>query len=168
LFLDHYGVMDLASPGFTRLWNSLPTDEELRGRYIFKPFDKLAVSTLNSILAQTGASIVVSSDWKRSASIGKMCEFYREQGIISAPIDYTLWLPGKMSYHQQRATEIQTWLNQHPEVTNWAAIDDLHMGIEANGEKRNWGLDNFVWAENIQAGITCPSVISLLLFYLQN
>jgi hypothetical protein len=123
----------------------------------FSNFDPDAVKVLNQILDQTGAEIVVSSDWKLKTSIEGMCEFYQAQGIKKMPIDYTAWLPGPTAYHEQRANEITAWLQQHPEITQWAAIDDLYMGT--------W-LTNFVWAKNVHLGINDITVQQQLLEYL--
>jgi hypothetical protein len=123
----------------------------------FSNFDTDAVNNLNQILDQTGAEIVVSSDWKLKTSIEGMCEFYQAQGIKKMPIDYTAWLPGPTVYHEQRAGEITAWLAQHPETTEWAAIDDLYMGT--------W-LTNFVWAKNVHLGINDPTVQQKLLVML--
>jgi hypothetical protein len=78
-----------------------------------------------------------------------MCEFYHKQGIEKMPLAYTAWLPGAATYHEQRAGEINTWLDQHPETTHWAAVDDLYMGT--------W-LTNFAWAKNVHHGIKDPTV----------
>jgi hypothetical protein len=87
-----------------------------------------------------------------------MCEFYQKQGIKKLPLDYTTWLPGAPTYHEQRATEIITWLEQHPETTQWAAIDDLYMGT--------W-LTNFVWAKHVHLGINDINVQQQLLHNLK-
>jgi hypothetical protein len=134
----------------------MPTDAEFAGtnKTYFSDFDPMAVEILNQILDQTGAEIVVSSDWKLKTSIEGMCEFYQTQGIKKMPIDYTAWLPGAATYHEQRATEIKTWLEQHPDTTKWAAVDDLYMGT--------W-LTNFAWTKNVHLGITDPVVQQQLL-----
>ena len=166
LFLDHYGVMSLASPGFIRTWDGKPTVVELHGRTLWEPFDPGAVAALNHILGKTGAEIVVSRDWKLSATLESMSQFYQKQKIMRSPVDFTPWLPGYPTYHQQRAMEIRTWLASHPEVTNWVAVDDMHMGISANNMERSWGLSNFVWTENIQMGIKEPNIIESIMEYL--
>jgi len=134
----------------------MPTDAEFAGtdKTYFSDFDPSAVEILNHILDRTGAEIVVSSDWKLKTSIKGMCEFYQTQGIKKMPIDYTAWLPGAATYHEQRATEIKTWLEQHPDTTKWAAVDDLYMGT--------W-LTNFAWTKNVHLGITDPVVQQQLL-----
>jgi len=120
----------------------------------FSDFDPATVHTLNQILDQTGAEIVVSSDWKCKISIEGMCEFYHTQGIKKMPLDYTAWLPGATTYHEQRAGEINAWLAQHSEITQWAAVDDLYMGT--------W-LTNFVWSKNVHLGINDTAVQQKLL-----
>ena len=159
LFLDHYGVMRLSPTKTTRTQHSLPAAAEFVGTDsgYFSNFDPDAVNVLNQILDQTGAEIVVSSDWKLKTSIEGMCEFYQAQGIKKMPIDYTAWLPGPTAYHEQRANEITAWLQQHPETNQWAAIDDLYMGT--------W-LTNFVWAKNVHLGINDITVQQQLLEYL--
>ena len=159
LFLDHYGVMRLSPTKTTRTQHSLPAAAEFVGTDsgYFSNFDPDAVNVLNQILDQTGAEIVVSSDWKLKTSIEGMCEFYQAQGIKKMPIDYTAWLPGPTAYHEQRANEITAWLQQHPETNQWAAIDDLYMGT--------W-LTNFVWAKNVHLVINDITVQQQLLEYL--
>jgi hypothetical protein len=66
----------------------------------------------------------------------------------------------------ERSMEIQHWVDNHPEVTHWVAVDDLNMSIEFLGDRfsalnnsdKKPGLSNFVltseWAEGIkQSGI---------------
>jgi len=144
LFLDHYGVLSLSKQPVTRTELSMISRDELNDATLFDDFDKDAVNILNDIIDLTGAEIVVSSDWKRHATLDGMCEFYQKQGIKKMPLAYTDWLPGAPTYHEQRATEISIWLAQHPEITHWAAVDDLYMGT--------W-LTNFAWAKNVHLGI---------------
>ena len=159
LFLDHYGVLCLGKPGIVRSETSEPTADEFfdTGITVFSDFDTHAVSTLNSLLDSVDFEIVISSDWKRHATLDGMCEFYQRQGIKKMPLAYTDWLPGYPTYHEQRATEINTWLAQHPETTHWAAVDDLYMGT--------W-LTNFVWAKDIHLGLTDLKVKQQILTYL--
>ena len=146
LFLDHYGVLCLSKKAVTRTELSMPTADEFTdtGITFFSDFDPDAVSVLNDIIALTGAEIVVSSDWKRETTLSGMCEFYQKQGIKKTPLAYTDWFPGAPTYHEQRAGEINSWLDQHPEITHWVAVDDLYMGT--------W-LTNFAWAKNVHLGI---------------
>jgi hypothetical protein len=146
LFLDHYGVLCLGKPGIIRTETSEPTADEFNetGITFFSDFDPDAVSILNSLLDSVDFEIVISSDWKRHATLDKMCEFYQRQGIKKMPMAYTDWFPGAPTYHEQRAGEINSWLDQHPEITHWVAVDDLYMAT--------W-LTNFAWAKNVHLGI---------------
>jgi hypothetical protein len=129
----------------------MPTSDEFAdtGRTFFSDFDPDAVAVLNDIIQRTGAEIVISSDWKRHTTLSGMCEFYQKQGIEKMPLAYTAWLPGAPTYHEQRAGEIRTWLDQHPEITHWCAVDDLYMAT--------W-LTNFAWAKHPHLGINDPLV----------
>ena len=151
LFLDHYGVLCLSARPVTRTKFSMPTGDEFAGtgKTVFSDFDPAAVAVLNDIIQQTGAEIVISSDWKRETTLSGMCEFYQKQGIEKMPLAYTAWLPGAATYHEQRASEITAWLDQHPETTHWAAVDDLYMAT--------W-LTNFAWAKHPHLGINDPLV----------
>ena len=151
LFLDHYGVLCLSPKPVTRTELSLPTEDEFvdTGITFFSDFDPAAVAVLNDIIQRTGAEIVISSDWKRETTLSGMCEFYQKQGIEKMPLDYTAWLPGADTYHEQRAGEINAWLDQHPEITHWCAVDDLYMAT--------W-LTNFAWAKNVHLGINDPLI----------
>jgi len=54
------------------------------------PFDKKAVKVLNKILEETGAEMVLSSDWKYHYSLGQIKEIFMEfNGVIKAPFDMT-------------------------------------------------------------------------------
>ena len=151
LFLDHYGVLCLSKKPVTRTQFSMPTEDEFAdtGITFFSDFDPAAVAALNDIIQRTGAEIVISSDWKRETTLSGMCEFYQRQGIKKMPLAYTDWLPGAPTYHEQRAGEINTWLDQHPEITHWCAVDDLYMAT--------W-LTNFVWAKDVHLGIKDTTV----------
>ena len=93
-------------------------------RFNFDNFNKKAVAILNEILQETGAEIVVSSDWKRWANVEEMGEYYEAKGIIKKPIAYTpnlaecnwynagtfVWAP-KWDLEQTRAIEIKQYFS---------------------------------------------------------
>lgn len=182
IFLDHDGVICLSNN-----WGGRMKKQKEYGRKMsqsvmelpvsvrFDNFDKKAVAVLNSILEETGAEIVVSSDWKRHATVEELGEYYIEQGIIKKPIDCTPYfrdlmrerkVPNIGEFHyqrfedleQERHFEILDYLKNHPEITHWVAIDDLGMGIDivySDGveDERYWGLTNFVWTPRESEGI---------------
>lgn len=169
IFLDNDGVICLSNnwggrykkrkklenkQGF-KLEHPLPVD--LR----FDNFDKKAIAILNSILDETGAEIVVSSDWKLHADLQELGEYYEQQKIIKRPIATTPNMkdfdPSSASLfswkgwlERARIVEIKKYLEDHPEVEKWVAIDDLLMGKDSHPEG---GLDYFVACTRSSEGI---------------
>jgi hypothetical protein len=157
IFLDHDGVICLSNN-----WGGRMKKQKKYGRKLsqgigelpldvrFDDFDRKAIDVLNSILEETGAEIVVSSDWKRWASTEELGVYYEQQGIRKVPnsdeFDYRYF----ENLEQERHFEILDYLKNHPEITHWVAIDDLGMGIDivysdGQEDQRYWGLTNFVW-----------------------
>jgi hypothetical protein len=195
LFLDNDGVICLsnnwggrykkqkeAGRKMSQSTSTLPVDAR------FDDFDKKAVAVLNSILEETGAEIVVSSDWKKHATVEELGQYYLAQGISKVPIDSTpffrvLYDEGKVplnsefdynrthNLEQERHFEILHWLKEHPEVTHWVAVDDLCMSITVTShffgeEERDWGLTNFVWTPYDDEGIKQSGIKDKILAFL--
>ena len=177
IFLDHDGVICLSTEWGGRFkkqkkWGGRKlsmTNGEVPLEFRFDNFNKKAVKVLNEILEETGAEIVVSSDWKRWANVEQMGEYYESQGIIKKPIDFTPNL-GKCTWYidaypagfmwsrewdleQTRVIEIKQFLHDHPEITHWVSIDDLNMGKNGEEWKDVWALDNFVLTPKSIEGI---------------
>jgi hypothetical protein len=123
-------------------------------------------------LEQTGAEYVVSSDWRFHATLEELGDYYLSQGVIKKPIAATdmfkdifprEWstLRFRADLELERSMEIQHWLDNHPEVTNWVAVDDLNMSVEflgprfvaSNGTDGQAGLTNFVLTPSDNQGI---------------
>jgi hypothetical protein len=193
IFLDNDGVICLS-----RNWGSRNTKRRKAGLKISVPsseipvdirldnFDKKAVKILNEILEETGAEIVVSSDWRLHATLEELGEYYTSQGIIKKPIAVTdqvkdlfpnEWSKKLRFYADlelERYMEINHWLENHPEVTNWVAVDDLDMSIEflgprfssANGSDTKPGLTNFVLTPRVNEGIKQSGIKEKILQFL--
>ena len=191
IFLDHDGVICLSTNwgGRTKKWSKYRSENpesssDKRDAPVdvrFDDFDEKAVRILNQILEETGAEIVVSSDWKRWANVEEMGEYYESKGIIRKPIALTpdlgdctwenpereswVWSP-RWDLEMSRVVEIRQYLYDHPEITHWVAIDDLDMG--KNGESwKNWGLDNFVLTPRSNEGIKQSGIKEKILKYLK-
>jgi hypothetical protein len=185
IFLDHDGVICLSNnwgsrfkkqtkvrTKLTQSVKELPVDAR------FDNFDKKSIKVLNKILEQTGAEIVVSSDWKIWCTVEEMGDYYESQGIIKRPIDFTgnVIDQSKVTWHRNwdlegtRSLEIQAWLSEHPEVTQWVAIDDLNMGKKglyySTEFEHEWGLDNFVLTPLSDEGIKQVGVKDKILKFL--
>jgi tetratricopeptide (TPR) repeat protein len=143
----------------------------------FDDFDKKAIKILNQIIKKTNTEIVVSSDWKLHATLDELGDYYEAQGIIKRPISITpnlhefdestndlfMW---KRWLERKRIPEIEMYLNDNPQITQWVAIDDLNMSAQANG---GYGLKNFVLTSRSSEGIKqCDIKEKILSFLKQN
>lgn len=176
IFLDHDGVICLAQQwggrykkkGFSR--DPLaPLDLRMDN------FDPKAIRLLNRILDETGAEIVVSSDWRNWGTLEQMQEMYVTRGI-KPPIGVTPFLENcevpsgfiwshEADLEQTRSLEILQWIKDHPEVTNWVAVDDLDMSLREIG-KFTWGLENFVLTPLSHEGIKQSGVAEKVIKFL--
>jgi hypothetical protein len=180
IFLDNDGVICLSSNWGSRLkkqkklgYNPTFNDNsELPVEYRFDNFDVKAVKILNEILEKTGAEIVVSSDWRYHATLEELGEYYASKGIIKKPIAVTDmfkdifpkewgYLRFRADMELERSMEIGHWLENHPEVTHWVAVDDLDMSVDFLGDRFaakdgsdvKPGLTNFVHTPRSYEGI---------------
>jgi len=193
IFLDHDGVICLATEWGGRFKKQQKVGRKLSQSVLSLPvdcrfdnFNKKAVAILNEIIEETGAEIVVSSDWKRWATCEEMGEYYESKGICKKPIAYTpdlsecnwytagtfVWAP-KWDLEQTRAIEIKQYLIDHPEITHWVAVDDLNMGApytdpDWGDMDRDWGLTNFVLTPKSREGIKQSKIKESILKFLGN
>jgi hypothetical protein len=192
IFLDNDGVICLANNWGTRnkkrqkagLSNRVPFNE-LPLDVRFDNFDKKAVKILNEVLEETGAELVVSSDWRFYATLEELGDYYLSQGIVKKPIATTdmfkdifprEWsaLRFRADLELERSMEIQHWIDNHPEVTNWVVVDDLDMSVEflaprftsTDDVDKKPGLTNFVLTPKSTEGIKQSGVKDKLLHYL--
>jgi hypothetical protein len=190
IFLDNDGVICLSNNWGGRYkkqkeWGGRKlsmTQREIPLEYRFDDFDKKAIKVLNNILKKTDAEIVVSSDWRTFATLEELGTYYTDQGIIKKPIGFTKLLgqceqPDGFPWsrfedrEQSRSLEILQYLKDHPEVTHWVAVDDLHMGIHVENSSygafdRDWGLSNFVWTPRDFEGIKQTGIKEKIINYL--
>jgi hypothetical protein len=191
IFLDHDGVICLSTE-----WGGRFKKQREAGRKLsqsieslpikarFDNFNKKAIKILNEILEETNADIVVSSDWKRWANVEEMGEYYESQGLKKKPIGFTKFLqdcevpqnfPWSRTYdlEQSRSLEIKQYLQDHPEITHWVAVDDLNMGIPQTNETwgdmvMDWGLTNFVLTPFSIEGIKQSGIKEKIIKFLTN
>jgi hypothetical protein len=202
IFLDNDGVICLSNnwggrfKKFKEYQKENPTiefvnDKSIPVEYRFDNFDTKAIKVLNEILEITGAEIVVSSDWKKHATLEELGDYYESKGIIKRPIAVTDLFAAKATewdasgfiskefpwwrydqLEQERHFEILHWLKEHPEVTHWVAVDDLNMGKEIHtrygDETREWGLTNFVWTPREDEGIKQSGIKEKIIKFLND
>jgi hypothetical protein len=99
--------------------------KELRVGY---PFDKGCVKILNEILTETGAEIILSSDWKMGRSLEDLDIIFKQNGVIKSPIDITPneWV-SMSNTTKNRACQIESYLMNN-KVDKYVVIDDLPVG----------------------------------------
>jgi hypothetical protein len=188
IFLDNDGVICLYNNwgGRTKKWAKYRSENPESSKLIsdgpvnvrFDDFDKKAIKILNEILEETGAEIVVSSDWRYHSTLEELGDYYLSQGISKKPIGITkrlgecdqpenfIW-SRQWDLEQSRSLEILQYLRDNPEVAEWVAVDDLDMG--RNGEDwKNWGLTNFVLTPKSTEGIKQSGVKEKIVNYLNN
>ena len=94
-------------------------------------FDHKAVAVLNFILQETGAEIILSSDWRHTHTLQEMREIFCHNNVVKGPIGFTHLLSTytAMNLEGGRADEIELWIKTHAWKNDikWVAIDDLNM-----------------------------------------
>ena len=189
LFLDHDGVICLSNNwgGRKNKWakyrsanpETSPNLKDAPVEVRFDDFDSKAVKVLNEIIKETGAEIVISSDWKLHATLGELGDYYESQGIIKRPIALTpdiqnctvhgnifMWSQ-EWDLEQVRTIEIKQYLHDHTEITHWVSIDDLNMGKIGEPWKDIWAIDNFVLTPKSSEGIKQSGIKEKILKYLK-
>lgn len=190
ILLDNDGVICLSNNwgGRTKKWakyrsenpDSSKEKKDAPVSFRFDDFDTKSVKVLNEILEETGAEIVVSSDWKLYATLEELGEYYELHGIIKKPIALTpnlgkctwynniiwMWSP-RWELEMIRVIEIKQYLHDHPEITHWVSVDDLNMGKNGEEWKDKWAIDNFVLTPKSNEGIKQSGVKEKIINYLK-
>ena len=170
LFLDFDGVMclcdqwgsrdkkikkwKLANPGNPGYVN----DPNIPAHIKMDNFNSKAVKVLNEILEITGAEIVVSSDWKLHCTLEDLQDMFIKYGVLKAPIATTPnhVLKSMDEIESTRVAEISEWLESHPDVEKWVAIDDLDLSA----------LKSFVHTKRMKEGIKQSGIKEQILKFL--
>jgi hypothetical protein len=185
IFLDHDGVICLGSEFGSRFKKQKKSvaetvaDGDLPVQDRFDNFNKKAIKLLNEILEETGAEIVVSSDWRTWATLEELGEFYELQGIIKKPIAFTPTLASfdtytaelfkwKRWYERIRILEIKEFIKNN-KVESWVAVDDMDMSfVVFEDGSDNHGLSNFVHTPRLYEGIKQSGVKEKIISFLNS
>ena len=186
IFLDFDGVMCLHDQWGGREKKEMKflkefpdtTYEKIPAWIKLDNFDFKATKVLNSILLHYDVEIVVSSDWKLFATLEQLQEMFDKYGVIKSPIDVT---PSLVKYESKsqftkselenwRVKEIKSWLDKHPEVTHWVAVDDMDLGEKFGSVSgnSNGGLSNFVLTPKSNQGIKQTGVKEKIIKFLND
>ena len=70
----------------------------------------------------------MSSDWREHWNLSEIDEIFKYNGVIKSPEDFTITeVVSFGNLVRNRVYQIGQYLNTHPEITNWVAIDDMNM-----------------------------------------
>lgn len=184
IFLDHDGVLCLGSEFGSRFKKQrksiagVVAERSLDIQDRFDNFNKKAIQVLNEIIEQTDAEIVISSDWRKWATLEELGVFYEAQGIIKKPIGLTQELKefddltyALFSYkgwdERIRILEIEEYLKNN-DVEAWVAVDDMPLGEYTNSDGSiRHGLKNFVHTPRLYEGIKQCSVKEKIIEFLK-
>lgn len=109
LFLDIDGVLNSAA------WMEHGT---MHGHNL-GAIDPAACALLDTVLVATGAVIVLSSSWRIVVDPPKMQTFLHVRGCPSAQV-----IDRTGGYSGPRGSQIQRWLDGHPDRKRFAILDD--------------------------------------------
>lgn len=121
LFLDIDGVLNHDAQREAR--KRVPIEHRVEGDWI----DPVCVARVQAICDRTGAVIVLSSSWREMVGFDRTLKVLRAKGLTAEVIGQTptsvpagKWLVVALTRWQ----EIQAWLEAHPEVIQYAVLDD--------------------------------------------
>lgn len=142
LFLDIDGVLN-----HQVFYMRRDEEEHLKSLpYPLCEFDPISVGCLNRILDVTGAKLVLSSSWRFDEGLENI---FREAGITHGIYDVTPAVP-----NAHKGTEIQQFLDRHPEITSYAILDDDSNMLPSQ-------MENFVhtsWYDGLTEELACKAI----------
>jgi hypothetical protein len=109
IFLDIDGVLNVIPVGHDK-WGAI--------------FHDHFVDNLKRIIDVTGAKLVISSTWRMGNGLEGMIDMWKERDLPGEVIGIT---PNFMVHFKTtlcRGKEIDAYLEEHPEITNYVIIDD--------------------------------------------
>jgi hypothetical protein len=109
IFLDIDGVL-----------NVIPQEHDKWGAHFHKHF----VDNLKRIIDVTGAKIVITSTWRMGNGLPGMIEMWKERELPGEVVGVTPNFMWKTGSTLQRGKEIDAYLEENPEITNYVIIDD--------------------------------------------
>lgn len=140
LFLDIDGVLNSIR------WFDYLYDSKREMNYPLCEFDPLCVANLNSLIAEIGCQLVITSSRRLSERIN---DVLAEVGVRGEIVGQTPVL-----FNATRGAEVEAWLSEHQEVEQFAIVDDRTDFLPCQ-------MTHFVHT-NEKAGMTDADVIQLI------
>lgn len=141
VFLDVDGVLRPARAGG---FDILPSDGDAASRVDTSDFFPSAVKALRHIIERTAATIVLTSEWRRSEALRNALSDTLEKnrmrpcGAMTTTDLQTESGPDPLRcFAERRAREISQWLRDHEkEVSGWVVLDDVNLSIVDEAKKQ--------------------------------
>jgi len=119
-----------------------------------------AMSALRLIVKETGAQLVLSSEWRRHPTLREgVQDALRLAELPPLTGDTTIDISREMgtgnpvtSFAERRVREIAVYLKANPSITSWVAIDDIDLVVDSRKTKLSMD-NNFVKTEE-DVGLT--------------
>lgn len=122
IFLDIDGVLN-----YTQWYVSDRNPGNLYGQE--GDIDPLCSDRINTICRETGAKIVISSDWRLSwpYCIDRLEKGGIDEGLIIDRTPEHMWIEHctqEFLDYTSRGSEVDDWLSQHPDCDRYVILDD--------------------------------------------
>jgi len=113
---------------------------------------------LNEIINETGAEIVLSSDWRKYFTMDELDSIFKLNNIVKSPIAVTDQMKYKFSSRgdEDRIYQIDRFLRNNS-IKNWVSVDDLDLKSDI--------VSNFVHVET-GFGLSADGIKEKLILFL--
>jgi len=114
------------------------------------PLDPRCIKLLNELVKDTDCKIVISSSWRRSTAIDRLCELFAEAGFVGEIIDYTPFL-GRGTV---RGNEIRVWIQDNFALLGKRDSEfDTYVIFDDDSDMLLWQQYNFIHVDGF-SGLT--------------
>lgn len=155
--------MEINKVIFLDIDGPLATDEcflktEMKFGVRLYKWNEKCCDVLNEILNETGAEIVLSSDWRKFFTMDQLDEIFKMNNIVKSPIAVTDQDKYKMSSHGEidRIYQIDRFLKNNS-IKSWVSVDDMDLKSDI--------VTNFVHVET-EFGLGADGVKEKLILFL--
>lgn len=127
------------------------------GKRLYK-WNENCVKVLNEILNETGAEIVLSSDWRKYFTMDELDQIFKWNNVDKSPVAITDELKHRFSSSndEDRIYQLDRFLKNN-EIKNWVCVDDLDLNSDL--------VKNFVRVET-ELGLSADGVKEKLILFL--
>ena len=126
IFLDIDGVLN-----YTEWYVSDRNPGNLEGQEA--DVDPLCAERINRICRETGAKVVLTSDWRVNwpYCIDRLGRGGLEKDLVIDKTPEHMWLEHAPEDYKSRGAEIEHWLSDHPECDSYVILDDRKDMLES-------------------------------------